>query len=81
MIVKYELDYFLDLLDKANLIVATKYTQGSPEFIRTNKEQVALMLELNELKKTNKLILEELIKLNSNKEVTKPATVTKKETK
>lgn len=80
-----KLEIFKKKLLEATTVVASVYPQGSPEFTRTDKEQVAVMIEMYELKELVAQVLEELKKINTNKvetiEDVKPttkATTTKK---
>lgn len=72
-----KLEIFKKKLLEATTVVASVYPQGSSEFIRTDKEQVAVMIEMYELKELVAQVLEELKKINAtkieNKEETKPS--------
>lgn len=75
-----KLEIFKKKLLEATTVVASVYPQGSSEFIRTDKEQVAVMIEMYELKELVAQVLEELKKINAtkieNKEEAKPSTKT-----
>jgi hypothetical protein len=62
-----KLEIFKKKLLEATTVVASVYPQGSSEFIRTDKEQVAVMIEMYELKKLVAQVLEELKKINAIK--------------
>lgn len=76
-----KLEIFKKKLLEATTVVASVYPQGSSEFIRTDKEQVAVMIEMYELKELVAQVLEELKKINAIKietiEDTKSKTTTK----
>ena len=63
-----KLEIFKKKLLEATTVVASVYPQGSSEFARTDKEQVAVMIEMYELKELVAQVLEELKKINENKE-------------
>ncbi len=72
-----KLEIFKKKILEATTVVASVYPQGSSEFTRTDKEQVAVMIEMYELKELVAQVLEELKKINANKEEiedTKPIT-------
>jgi hypothetical protein len=73
-----KLEIFKKKLLEATTVVASVYPQGSSEFTRTDKEQVAVMIEMYELKELVAQVLEELKKINVTKvetiEDTKPIT-------
>lgn len=75
-----KLEIFKKKLLEATTVVASVYPQGSSEFTRTDKEQVAVMIEMYELKELVAQVLEELKKINTNKvetiEDVKPTTKT-----
>lgn len=75
-----KLEIFKKKLLEATTVVASVYPQGSSEFLRTDKEQVAVMIEMYELKELVAQVLEELKKINAikieNKEEAKPSTKT-----
>ncbi len=62
-----KLEIFKKKLLEATTVVASVYPQGSSEFIRTDKEQVAVMIEMYELKELVAQVLEELKKINAIK--------------
>lgn len=62
-----KLEIFKKKLLEATTVVASVYPQGSSEFIRTDKEQVAVMIEMYELKELVAQVLEELKKINATK--------------
>lgn len=62
-----KLEIFKKKLLEATTVVASVYPQGSSEFIRTDKEQVAIMIEMYELKELVAQVLEELKKINAIK--------------
>lgn len=74
-----KLEIFKKKILEATTVVASVYPQGSSEFTRTDKEQVAVMIEMYELKELVAQVLEELKKINANKEEiedVKPSTKT-----
>lgn len=74
-----KLEIFKKKLLEATTVVASVYPQGSSEFIRTDKEQVAVMIEMYELKELVAQVLEELKKINAIKiEATTTKTATTK---
>lgn len=62
-----KLEIFKKKLLEATTVVASVYPQGSSEFTRTDKEQVAVMIEMYELKELVAQVLEELKKINAIK--------------
>ena len=70
---------FKEKLLLANQICGNTYGIGSTEYIKANKELIAQLLFIEELKEVNMQILEELKKLNSSEtSTTKKTTTTKK---
>lgn len=61
-----DMEVFLKKINDANTVVAQIYPAGTVEYMNCNKEQIAVMVSLEEIKNVNLQILEELKKLNNN---------------
>ena len=61
-----DMEVFLKKINDANTVVAQIYPAGTVEYMNCNKEQIAVMVSLEEIKNVNLQILEELKKINNN---------------